>query len=160
MHRKDQTTRHFLGTVYCRLELENRMAIISLTETAERAMCMPARRAGFPPIFAKALGLRPRERPPRGRKDMTRRPGLAHLHGEALGLPTSPTREISRGWDCHVSVNGIPNRIVTNQRRPRSRNIVVASRPLFSRRVRMTSEEMNEAKRRRSRRARKSPRSG
>ena len=34
----------------------------------------------------------------------------AERHDVALGLPTSPTREISRGWNEHVSVSGvIPN---------------------------------------------------
>ena len=58
------------------------MGIISLTETAERAMCEAVRKGGFPADPHQDLGQWPRERPPRGRKDMTRRPGLAHLHGE------------------------------------------------------------------------------
>ena len=78
-----------------------------MTETAERAMSGAIRKGGFPADLHQDLGQWPRERPPRGRNDMTRRPGLAHLHGKALGLPTSLTREISRGWNEHVSVNGI-----------------------------------------------------
>ena len=69
-----------------------------------------ARKGGFPADLHQDLGQWPRERPPRGREDMTRRPGSAHPHGEAFASANSPTREISRGWNDHVSVNdAIPN---------------------------------------------------
>ena len=79
---------------------ENAMGIMSLTETAERAVFGAVPKGGFPADLHQDLGQWPRERPPRGRKDVKTR----------WGLPTSPTREISRGWNDHVSVNGmIPN---------------------------------------------------
>ena len=77
------------------------LGIIPLTETAECTVFAAIRKGGFPADLHQDLGQWPRERSPRGREDMTRRPELAHLHGEwRLRLQPPLTRDFSRRLQC------------------------------------------------------------
>ena len=77
--RQDARQRRLSGRAFRTCRSADSMGDISLTETAERAMSGAIRKGGFPADLHQDLGQWPRERPPRGRNDMTRRPGLAHL---------------------------------------------------------------------------------
>ena len=72
-----------------------------------------ARKDGFPADLHQDLGQWPRERPPRRREDMTRRPGSAHPHGERrLHRQTHrPVKSAGAGTTTFRSTVQFPNEV-------------------------------------------------